>query len=285
MLGPAADLSPDPVTGLNCTPSPPSGGSAIQPPHANGDTSDGRIGAREPGVEVRPDRHPEGVRRRGDHVPGRVRRPGRRGHLDRLARPGPGPGRQGHAPRPDHRDLRQRGQRQDDHRPARHRQRPEGRAGWRRSSTPSTPSTRAGPSGSAWTWRACWSASRATARRRCASPRCSSSRTPWTSSSSTRWRPWCPKNELNNEIGDPSVGMQARLMSQALRILNPTIGKTRTCMIFINQIRQKIGVMYGNPETTTGGLALKFYASRPAGGPQVHDDQGRGRADRHARSR
>jgi len=70
-----------------------------------------------------------------------------------------------------------------------------------------------------------------------------------------------PKNELNNEIGDPSVGMQARLMSQALRVLNPTINKTRTCMIFINQIRQKIGVMYGNPETTTGGLALKFYAS------------------------
>jgi recombination protein RecA len=70
-----------------------------------------------------------------------------------------------------------------------------------------------------------------------------------------------PKNELNNEIGDSSVGVQARLMSQALRILNPTIGKTRTSLIFINQIRQKIGVMYGNPETTTGGLALKFYAS------------------------
>ncbi len=70
-----------------------------------------------------------------------------------------------------------------------------------------------------------------------------------------------PKNELNNEIGDASVGVQARLMSQALRILNPTLSKTRTCIIFINQIRLKIGVMYGNPETTTGGLALKFYAS------------------------
>ena len=70
-----------------------------------------------------------------------------------------------------------------------------------------------------------------------------------------------PKSELNNEIGDSSLGVHARLMSQALRILNPTICKTRTCMIFINQIRQKIGVMYGNPETTTGGLALKFYAS------------------------
>ena len=70
-----------------------------------------------------------------------------------------------------------------------------------------------------------------------------------------------PKNELNNEIGDASVGLQARLMSQALRMLNPTLSKTRTGIIFINQIRQKIGVMYGNPETTTGGLALKFYAS------------------------
>ena len=70
-----------------------------------------------------------------------------------------------------------------------------------------------------------------------------------------------PKNELNNEIGDASMGMQARLMSQALRVLNPSLSKTRTCIIFINQIRQKIGVMYGNPETTTGGLALKFYAS------------------------
>jgi recombination protein RecA len=57
------------------------------------------------------------------------------------------------------------------------------------------------------------------------------------------------------------MGMQARLMSQALRVLNPALSKTRTCIIFINQIRQKIGVMYGNPETTTGGLALKFYAS------------------------
>jgi recombination protein RecA len=70
-----------------------------------------------------------------------------------------------------------------------------------------------------------------------------------------------PKNELNNEIGDSSVGQQARLMSQALRMLNPALSKTRTCIIFINQIRQKIGVLYGNPETTTGGLALKFYAS------------------------
>jgi recombination protein RecA len=83
-----------------------------------------------------------------------------------------------------------------------------------------------------------------------------------------------PKNETENEIGDPSVGLQARLMSQALRILNPTIAKTKTCVIFINQIRQKIGVMYGNPETTTGGLALKFYSScrlEVRRGPAVKD--------------
>src|SRR5438045_2751426 len=70
-----------------------------------------------------------------------------------------------------------------------------------------------------------------------------------------------PKNEVEGEIGDTHVGLQARLMSQALRILNPVIAKTRTCIIFINQIRQKIGVMFGNPETTSGGLALKFYCS------------------------
>src|SRR5580765_467642 len=70
-----------------------------------------------------------------------------------------------------------------------------------------------------------------------------------------------PKSEVEGEIGDSHVGLQARLMSQALRILNPSIAKTSTCMVFINQIRQKIGVMFGNPETTSGGLALKFYAS------------------------
>ncbi len=70
-----------------------------------------------------------------------------------------------------------------------------------------------------------------------------------------------PRNEVEGEIGDQHVGLQARLMSQAMRILTPTISRTRTCMIFINQIRQKIGVMFGNPETTAGGLALKFYSS------------------------
>jgi recombination protein RecA len=70
-----------------------------------------------------------------------------------------------------------------------------------------------------------------------------------------------PRAEMEGEIGDQHMGLQARLMSQALRILNPAISRTRTCMVFINQIRQKIGVMFGNPETTSGGLALKFYSS------------------------
>src|SRR5436190_20065534 len=70
-----------------------------------------------------------------------------------------------------------------------------------------------------------------------------------------------PKSEVEGEIGDQHMGLQARLMSQAMRILTPTIAKSKTCMMFINQIRQKIGVMFGNPETTSGGLALKFYCS------------------------
>nr|WP_319792479.1 recombinase RecA [Desulfatibacillum aliphaticivorans] len=70
-----------------------------------------------------------------------------------------------------------------------------------------------------------------------------------------------PKAEIEGDMGDSHMGLQARLMSQALRKLTGTINKTRTCLIFINQIRMKIGVMFGNPETTTGGNALKFYAS------------------------
>lgn len=70
-----------------------------------------------------------------------------------------------------------------------------------------------------------------------------------------------PKNELEGEIGDSHMGLQARMMSQALRKLTSTLSKSNTCAIFINQIREKIGVMFGNPETTTGGRALKFYAS------------------------
>jgi recombination protein RecA len=71
-----------------------------------------------------------------------------------------------------------------------------------------------------------------------------------------------PKAEIEGEMGDSHVGLHARLMSQALRKLTGTISKSNTCVIFINQIRMKIGVMYGSPETTTGGNALKFYASQ-----------------------
>jgi len=70
-----------------------------------------------------------------------------------------------------------------------------------------------------------------------------------------------PKSEIEGEMGDSKMGLQARLMSQALRKLTANINKTKTCVIFINQLREKIGVMFGNPETTTGGNALKFYAS------------------------
>ncbi|MEL6141788.1 MAG: recombinase RecA [Bacteroidota bacterium] len=70
-----------------------------------------------------------------------------------------------------------------------------------------------------------------------------------------------PRAEIEGEMGDSKVGLQARLMSQAMRKLTGTIGKTGACCIFINQLREKIGVMFGNPETTTGGNALKFYAS------------------------
>src|SRR6266849_4301459 len=70
-----------------------------------------------------------------------------------------------------------------------------------------------------------------------------------------------PKAEIEGEMGDSHMGLQARLMSQALRKLTGTVNKSRTCLIFINQLREKIGVMFGNPETTTGGRALKFYSS------------------------
>jgi len=70
-----------------------------------------------------------------------------------------------------------------------------------------------------------------------------------------------PRSELEGEMGDAQMGMQARLMSQALRKLTSVVSKSKTCLIFINQLREKIGVMFGNPETTTGGRALKFYSS------------------------
>ena len=79
--------------------------------------------------------------------------------------------------------------------------------------------------------------------------------------SMARINPPAPKGELEGEMGDSKMGLQARLMSQALRKLTATISKTNSCCIFINQLREKIGVMFGNPETTTGGNALKFYAS------------------------
>src|ERR1700683_970844 len=70
-----------------------------------------------------------------------------------------------------------------------------------------------------------------------------------------------PKAEIEGDMGDPQMGLQARLMSQALRKLTGAVSKSKTCLIFINQLREKIGVMFGNPETTTGGRALKFYSS------------------------
>lgn len=71
-----------------------------------------------------------------------------------------------------------------------------------------------------------------------------------------------PKAELEGDMGDPQMGLQARLMSQAMRKLTANVSHTKTCLVFINQIREKIGVMFGNPETTTGGRALKFYSSQ-----------------------
>lgn len=87
-----------------------------------------------------------------------------------------------------------------------------------------------------------------------------------------------PKSEIEGEMGESKVGLQARLMSQAMRKLTGTIGKTGCCCIFINQLREKIGVMFGNPETTTGGNALKFYASVRLdirrSGPAIKDREG-----------
>jgi len=87
-----------------------------------------------------------------------------------------------------------------------------------------------------------------------------------------------PRSEIEGEMGDSKMGLQARLMSQALRKLTGTIGRTGCCCIFINQLREKIGVMFGNPETTTGGNALKFYASIRLdirrSGPALKDKEG-----------
>ena len=84
-----------------------------------------------------------------------------------------------------------------------------------------------------------------------------------------------PKAELDGEMGDSHMGLQARLMSQALRKLTGSVSRTNTCLVFINQIREKIGVMFGNPETTTGGRALKFYSSVRVDVRRDGDHQGR----------
>jgi recombination protein RecA len=99
-----------------------------------------------------------------------------------------------------------------------------------------------------------------TGSRRWRSPTCWCVRERSTSSSSTR-RALVPKAEIEGEMGDSHVGLQARLMSQALRKLTGGLNQTNTTMIFINQLREKIGVFFGSPETTAGGKALKFYAS------------------------
>ena len=92
-----------------------------------------------------------------------------------------------------------------------------------------------------------------------------------------------PRAEIEGEMGDVQPGLQARLMSQALRKLTASISRSNTMVIFINQIRMKIGVMYGSPETTTGGNALKFYASREARHPPHRLHQGTARRSRATR--
>ncbi len=99
-----------------------------------------------------------------------------------------------------------------------------------------------------------------------------------------------PKAELDGEMGDSHMGLHARLMSQALRKLTGTVARTNTLLVFINQVREKIGVMFGNPETTTGGRALKFYSSvrtggAPHGGHQGWRDKLSGTAPRSKSSR
>ncbi len=83
-----------------------------------------------------------------------------------------------------------------------------------------------------------------------------------------------PQAEIEGDMGDSHVGLQARLMSQALRKLAGIVSKTNTVAVFINQLREKVGVMFGNPETTTGGKALKFYATDPHGRAPQRCDQG-----------
>ena len=93
-----------------------------------------------------------------------------------------------------------------------------------------------------------------------------------------------PRAEIEGEMGDSHVGLQARLMSQALRKIAGTLNRTGTICIFTNQLREKIGVMFGSPETTPGGRALKFYSLRPARHPPHRDAQGGHRGGRQPRA-
>ena len=130
-----------------------------------------------------------------------------------------------------------------------------------RSSTPSTRSTPSTPRSSASTPTRCWSPSRTPASRRWRSPTCSSAPGPIDVIVIDSVAALVPRAEIEGEMGDSHVGLQARLMSQALRKIAGALNQTKTTAIFINQLREKIGVMFGSPETTTGGKALKFYAS------------------------
>ena len=112
----------------------------------------------------------------------------------------------------------------------------------------------------AWISTICWSASR-TASRPWRSAKHWCAPVPSMPSWWTRLPPMAPRAEIEGEMGDSHVGLQARLMSQAMRKLTSVIGKTNTVCVFINQLREKVGVMYGNPEVTTGGRAWNMYAS------------------------
>ncbi len=131
----------------------------------------------------------------------------------------------------------------------------------RLTSTWNTPSIPPTPPRAAWTSTTCSSRSPIPANRRSRSPR------PWSAPAAVdvvvidSVAALVPRSEIEGDMGDATMGVQARLMSQALRKLSGAINQTKTTVIFTNQLRQKIGVMFGNPETTTGGQALKFYAS------------------------
>ena len=165
-------------------------------------------------------------------------------------------------------------------------------AAWRRSSTPSTRSTRSTRRSSASTSTTCSSRSPTTASRRSRSSKCSSAPNGVDVVVVDSVAALVPRAEIEGEMGEAQMGLQARLMSQALRKLTGVVSKSKTCLIFINQLREKIGVMFGNPETTTGGRALKFYASVRIDIRRIGAHQGRrrrwsaaARASRSSRTR